>query len=67
LRKLNRASAQTLDSWLRHSGYDPQEMAVDDMIAAAYEMQRWLRGHFKRYTTLSLALGMLALQNGGEV
>lgn len=67
-RRLTYDTATTFDIWMRENGYDPTIVSIDEIIECATLMREdWRRHDITDYTTLHIALGMLALQNGGEV
>lgn len=67
LRKLNVSQAETFDRWLRHNGYDPHNMTLRQTIDSAREMSVWFSNMFTYHSPRYLVVGILALQNGGEV
>lgn len=66
MRQLNRAELGTYTQFIFSRGHVPSELTIDDTIDLAYDMQWWLHNHFERYTTLHLAMGLLATKNGGN-
>lgn len=67
-RRLSMEDAKTFDIWMRYNEYDPTTVTTDEILEAATLMREdWRRHYIYGYSTLHIALGMLALQNGGEV